>query len=190
MNQKPSSNRTQIIVVASLLGVGILALIGIFAYLFRGNIMLLVAPATPTQAIAPTVLVPTVTCEPQTFVLSAVTFHIQNLTLAADGSLTLPPSTSGVAYEFDSTEGNYLFLLSPTPENISLKTTLTAENTAKIIGADCSSRTFDISAPESNTVNVSALPNQLTSGLTIFFQTDTSGNGIVVRGDLTERTFP
>jgi len=187
-----SSQRTQTIIVSTLIGVGILLLCGLLVFAFRGNLLQLLNPATqtPTVPVAPTVLVPTVTCEAQTFALGGITFQLQNLTLAPDSSLAAPPATPGVAYWLQTTDGNYLFVLGPTPENISLQTTLTTESSAKITWADCSSITYSLSAPEPNPANISTLAGQLSSGLTIFFLTDESGNGLIVRGDITEMILP
>lgn len=192
MKQTASSQKTQIIIVSVLLGIGILVFCVLLAIAFRGNFFPFAASATqtPTVPVAPTVLVPTVTCDTQTFALGGTTFQIQNLTLAPDSSLAVPPTVSGSAYWLRTTEGNYLFVLSPTPENISLLTALTAESSAKITWADCSSITYSLSAPEPNPANISNLAGQLTSGLTIFFQTDESGNGLIVRGEITEMILP
>ena len=179
------------------MGVGIAILAILVFFLFRQREFQLQLPsrATPTPVpteivIAPTVLVPTVVCGSETLMVGSTTFQVQDLTPAPDGPFTVPADTSGVAYLSETPEGNYLIILSPTPDNISLQTTLTPENTAKITWADCSSRTFSLSAPEPNSANISTLPTQLTSGLTIFFQTDTSGNGVIVRGEVSEITFP
>jgi hypothetical protein len=198
MKQNSSSNKTKIIIVAISLGI-FLIILGILVGLllrrsgFQFSLSGVQTQATPTlspASIAPTLLIPTATCESQTFVLGTITFQVQNLTFAPDGSLPTPPTTSGVAYWLDTTEGNHIVLLTPTPENISLETTLTPDSSAKVIWTDCSSMTFSLSSPESNPTNISALLNQLTSGLTIFFQIDTSGNGFIVRGELAEMTFP
>lgn len=192
------SDKSKIILVIIFLGMFLLAFGILVGLLLRQNGFQLSVPAAQMQAtptlspalIAPTVLVATVTCESQTFVLGATTFQVQNLTFAPDGSLPTPPTTSGVAYWLDTTEGNHIVLLASTPENISLETTLTPDSSAKVTWTDCSSMTFSLSSPEPNSANISALPNQLISGLTIFFQTDAYGNGLIVRGELAEMTFP
>ena len=203
MNQLPKkkqtpSNQNIILIVGILMGIGIVVLATLVLFLFRQSRFQLSPLTAETQAIAtlpltsvaPTVIVPTA-CNSETFVLGSTTFQIQNLTPALDGSLTVPTDTaSSVAYWLETAESTYLVVLSPTPENISLQTTLTEGNTATITWVDCSSKTFSLSAPEPNPVNVSTLSSQLTSGLTIFFETDTSGNGLIVRGELTEIIFP
>ncbi|HEU0297502.1 MAG TPA: hypothetical protein VFR47_32470 [Anaerolineales bacterium] len=192
MKQNASPQKTQIIIVSVLLGIGILVFCVLLAIAFRGNFFPFAASTTqtPTVPVAPTVLVPTVPCDGQTFALGGTTFQIQNLTLAPDSSLAAPPTVSGIAYWLQTTEGNYLFVLSPTPENISLQTALTAESSAKITWADCSSITYSLSGPEPNPANISNLAGQLTSGLTIFFQADESGNGLIVRGEITGMILP
>ena len=196
--RKPDPSQKNIVVIVSILmglGIGVLALLVFVLFRQRGFQLQLPSRATetpipPAVVLAPTVLVPTVVCGSETLIVGSTTFQIQDLTPASDGSFTVPADTSGVAYLFETPEGNYLIILSPTPENISLQTTLTPENTAKITWADCSSKTFSLSAPEPNPVNISLLPSLLTSGLTIFFETDTSGNGMIVRGEVNEIIFP
>lgn len=193
-----SSDKAKILLVTVFLAIILMVLGILIGLLFRRSGFQFSLPAiqrqtTPTLSpaeVAPTVLVPTVTCEGQTFVLGTTTFQVQSLTFSPDGSLPMPPTASGIAYWLDTTEGNHVVLLSPTPENLSLQATLTPDTSAKVIWSDCSSLTFSLSAPEPNPANISALPNQLKSGLTIFFQTNESGNGLIVRGDLAEMTFP
>lgn len=193
-----SSDKTKIIVVLLLLAILLLVLGLLLGMLLRRSGFQLplqaaqsqVTPTLSPASIAPTVLVPTITCESQTFELGGTTFQVQDLMFLPDGSLNMPPTASGVAYWLDTTKGNHLVLLSPTPENISLETTLTPNTSAKVTWTDCSSLTFSLYTSEANPANISALPDQLTSGLTIFFQTDPSGNGLILRGELTEMTFP
>jgi hypothetical protein len=200
MNQLPkkpqnSSQKNTIMIVAILMGIGIVVLATLVFLLFRQSGFQLPSQATPISSPTPVVIaltefVPTVECNSQTVVIGSTTFKIQSLTPGPDGSFTVPADSSGVAYWLETTEGNTLIVLSPTPENISLQTTLTAGNTAKITWEGCNSKMFNLSAPEPNPVNISSLPSQLTPGLTIFFETDTSGNGLIVRGDVTEIIFP
>jgi len=200
------TDKTKIITVVLLLAV-LLVVLGILLGIvikrsgFSFSVQSMLTQPTPTNAaisfatsppaaIAPTVPVPVVVCGSPTFELGVTIFQIQNLSIASDGSLSFPLDTVGVAYWLESVDGNQLIALSPTPDNISLETTIMAETIAKIILADCSSKTFGLSVPETNLLNVSMLSTQLTSGLTIFFQTDTAGNGLIVRGELTEMSFP
>src|SRR6185503_7632034 len=100
MNRKQhasSSQRTQIIIVSSLLGIGILALCGLLIFVFRGNIPRLSAPPTQTEVI-PTMFIPTVDCGTPSLIIGSRTFQIQAFTPAPDGSLTVPADTSGIAY--------------------------------------------------------------------------------------------
>ena len=190
-NFTPSEKRA-IVIVASLLSVGAIVVLVLLVILLRQR-----AGQQPTQAaetlpppLAPTVFVPTVVCGSPNLVLGQTTFQIQNISPAPDGTLAVLPDGPGIAYWLAGTDGNYLIILSPTPDNLSLLSTLTAGNTAKATWADCSSLTYSLSAPEPGTINISTLLSQLTSGLTIFFQTDASGNGSIIRGDLAEMIFP
>jgi len=188
MNRKQnasSSQRTQIIIVSSLLGVGILALCGLLAYIFRGNLSQLMTPATPT-VIIPTMFIPTADCGTPTLVIGSATYQIQNLTSAADGTLTVPADTSGVAYWVNGTNTNYVFMLSPTPDNLSLLSSITAGTMAKATWKDCNSTSYSLGAPEQGSMNVSTLPNQTSQGVTLFIQSDPSGNGLLVNGEIAE----
>lgn len=192
------ADKNKIILVSIFLGTLLLAfgiLVGLLLRQrgFRLPILAAQSQATPTlqpAVMLPTDSVPTVACEPQTFVLGEAKFQVQNLSLQPDSSVALPPAASGVAYWLETPESNNLVMLSPTPENISLQNTLTTETTAKVTWADCSSKTFSLAAPEPYSMSVSVLRDQLTSGLTIFIQSDAEGNGIIVRGELVEMTFP
>ena len=172
-------------IIGILLGVGIVVLAALVAFLFRGSIFQLITPATQTPLI-PTMFVPTPDCGPATFVLGPTTFQIQTINPAADGSLSVPPDTSGIAYWVDATNTNYVFVLSPTPDNLSLISSLTAGNIAKATWSNCNSTTYNLFAPEQNPASISTLLDQSTSGITIFVQSDPSTASLVIRGELTE----
>ena len=185
MNRKQhasSSQRTQIIIVSSLLGIGILALCGLLIFVFRGNILQLVTPATATQAI-PTMFIPTVDCGTPSLVIGSRTFQIQAFTPAPDGALTVPADTSGIAYWVAGTDTNYVFVLSATPDNLALIASLTARTTAKATSKDCNYTSYNLFTPEPGSISASALPDQSLNGLTIFIQSDPSGTGMLVRGE-------
>ena len=180
-----SSNRSKIIIVAVLLGIGIITLLILLGFLFLGNGFQFLTPATQTQVL-PTLFVPTPDCGSPTLVIGSTTFQIQPLALAPDGVLTVPPDTSGVAYWVNGTNKNYVFVFSPTQENISFMPTVTAGSTAKATWKNCNSTTYTLSAPQQGSFNGSALPAQSVDGITIFFPSDASGAGSVFTGELTE----
>jgi hypothetical protein len=131
--------------------------------------------------------IPTPDCGSATLVLGTETFQIQNITPAADGSLTVPPDTSGIAYWVEGTDPNYVFVLSPTPENLSLMSTITVGSPATATWSNCNSTTYSLSAPQQSSLNGSTLPDQSVDGITIFFQTDAIGAGFVFKGGLAEQ---
>ena len=96
------------------------------------------------------------------------------------------PDTSDIAYWVDATDTNYVFVLSPTPDNLSLISSLTAGNTAKATWSNCNSTTYNLFAPEQSPTSVSTLFDQSTVGITIFIPSDPSTANLVVRGELTE----
>ena len=191
MNQLPkkepaSSQKNIILIVGILMGVGIVVLVALLIFLFRGNIFQALAPSTETPVI-PTMFIPTPDCGSPTLVLGIATFQIQNITPAADGSLPVPADTSGIAYWVDGTNINYVFVLSPTPDNLAIMSTITVGSTAKATWQNCNSTTYSLSAPQQGSLTVSTLPDQSIDGITVFFQTDASGAGFVFSGELSEQ---
>jgi len=181
--QNFSSDKTKIIIVIIFLGVLLIAL-GILAGLvLRQRGFQLPTPAT--QAI-PTMFFPTPDCGSPTLVLGSNSFKIETIKPAPDGSLAVPSDTSGIAYWVEGTDSNYMFVLSPTPENLALMQTVTVGSTAKATWTNCNSMTYSLSVPQPGSLNASASPDQSIAGITVFFQTDSSGAGLVVKGDLTE----
>jgi hypothetical protein len=180
-----SSNKTKVIIVAVLIGLGILVLIILLGFLFLQGGFGFLASATPTQ-VFPTLFVPTPDCGSPTLVLGTSTFQIQTLAPEIDGSLTVSPDTSGIAYWVEGTDNNYVFVLSPTPDNLSIMSTITAGSTAKVTWKNCNSTTYTLSASQPGSFNGSALPDQSVDGITVFFQTDATGAGFVFNGELTE----
>jgi hypothetical protein len=192
MSQPPNDKRdsstpgnNSIMIIGILIGVGIVVLAAMAIFLFRGSIFQLTTPATQTPVI-PTMFVPTADCGPPTLVLGTTTWQIQTTNPAADGSLSVPPDTSGIAYWVEATDTNYVFVLSPTPDNLSLISGLTAGDTAKATWSNCNSTTYNLFTLEQSPASISTLLDQSTSGITIFVQSDPSTASLVVRGELTE----
>ena len=191
MNQLPKrpqdpSQKNIVVIVSVLMGVGIAVLLLLVLFLFRGRIFEALAPSTETPII-PTMFIPTPDCGSPTLVLGTSTFQIQNITPAPDGSLAVPPDTSGVAYWVEGTNTNYVFVLSPTPDNLALMSTITVGSTAKATWQNCNSTTYSLLAPQQGSLTASTLPDQSVDGITIFFQTDGSGAGLIFNGELSEQ---
>ena len=191
MNQLPKrqpdpTQKNIVIIISILMGVGIVVLLALVLFLFRGNIFQALAASTVTPII-PTMSIPTPDCGSPTLVLGTATFQIQNITRAADGSLAVPPDTSNIAYWVEGTNTNYVFVLSPTPDNLAIMSTITVGNTAKATWQNCNSTTYSLLAPQQGSLTASTLPDQSMEGITVFFQTDASGTGFVFNGELTEQ---
>src|SRR4030095_16575011 len=184
MKQDSSSQRKQITIISPLLGIGILILCSVLVFTFRGNILQLLTPVTPT--VIPTMFIPTPDCGTPTLVIDSTTYQIQTITPATDGSLVAPADTSGIVYWVDGTDTNYVFVLSPTPENLSLPPPLAARSTAKVTWKNCNSTSYSLFAPESSSLNIPFVPEQLTSDITIYFQPDASSTSFIVHGEFTE----
>lgn len=145
-----------------------------------------VANTVATTSVNPTIVIPTPDCGKPTLVLGTTTFKIQNISRAPDGSLAVPAGTSGIAYWVEGTVTNYVFVLSPMPENLAAMSTITVGSPATVTWSDCSSTSFVLLAPIEGSINRDALPEQTEAGITVFFQTDPSGASFVFRGGLAE----
>ena len=142
-------------------------------------------PFMQTSTPFPTLFVPTPDCGSPTLVLDSSAFQIQTLQRAVDGSLAVPADTAGIAYWVEGTETNYVFVLSPVPENLSIMSTITTESSAKITWKNCNSSTYSVAAPQPGSLTDLTLADQSVGGIMVFFQTDSSGAGFVVKGELT-----
>lgn len=171
--------------VSILLGIGILVLLILLGFMFLRSGSPLAAPATLTPPI-PTIIIPTPDCGSPTLVLGTTTFQIQTITPGTDGSLNVPSDTSGIVYWVDGTNKNYVFVFSPTQENLSFMSTITPGSTAKATWKNCNSTTYILSAPQPGSFNSSALPDQSVDGIAIFFPWDPTGVGFVFTGEVTE----
>jgi len=162
----------------------------LFTFLLSGCQFLrngLQPPPTATETLfIPTLFVPTPDCGTPTLLLGSSTFQIETIQPAVDGTLSVPPDKSGIAYWIDGTNSNYTFVLSPTTENLAILPTLTIGSTAKVTWSDCNSSKYTLSAPEQGSSSAAALPDQTMEGITVFFQTDASGASFIFRGELIE----
>ena len=191
-NQNTSSSKIQIIVV-SLFLVILLIILGILVGRllrqsgFQFSLPSLQAQATPTSSpaslasVPPTVVIPATGCGSPTLVLGTTTFQIQNLAPSADGSLSVPADTSGIAYWIQVSNANPVFVLSPTLQNIAAMSSISVGSAAKVTWADCSSVTYSLSAPQAGSLDGSAFAGQPTE-ITVFFPTASSDSGFVFKG--------
>ena len=191
MKQNSSSDKPKVTSAVALLGIGILLPLILIGCQPRQNGLPLTASPTQTVLI-PTIFVPTPDCGTPTLLLGSSTFQIETVPPGTDGTLAVPSNKSGIAYWVDGTNSNYIFVLSPTPENLAIMPALTIGSTAKVTWSNCNSTTYTLSSPQPASFSSSALPDQSVEGITVFFQTDASGASFVFRGELTEeqtRTF-
>ena len=187
--RRKSSLSTTLILGLSVLGVLVVA--ALVTLFFGGK--LLGGPSQVAQPLQPApasqnLSIPTPDCGSPTLVLGSKTYQIQILTPAADGSLPVPPNTSGVAYWVEGTNTNYVFALSPTPDNMALQTSLPSGDLATLNWTDCTTMSFTVSAIQGEQLNDPALLDQSTPGILVFVQTDPSTAGFVIKGNPAEET--
>jgi len=123
-------------------------------------------------------------CGEPTLTLGATSLPIEAIDLAEDGSIPLPAGQPGVAYWVAGTETNYIFGLSPTPDNLALLTPLKSGDEATIVWKNCNSTQYTLSAPEQAVPDDTALLDQSISGVTVFLRSGSPGMGYLVRGEL------
>jgi hypothetical protein len=170
------------------MGLGLLLLIGLLLLLLGGNIPL--QPSATVQAIPTisTLTIPTVDCSPPTLVLGTTRYQIENISLSADGTVSVPPDVNGTAYWVEGTDLEYRYMLSPTIENLNLLMSLPEGSSATVTWADCSSMTFTLAAPQPGDLGITYLPEQSTASILIFLQLDPTGEGFMVGGEMTGET--
>jgi hypothetical protein len=183
-----SADKTKIIVAIIFMGV-LLTLLGfLVGMLLRPSQIefsrpILLVQATPTISIP--VTGPTVSaadCKSPTLLLGTTTFQIQDLRRGADGSLAVPGDTSGIAYRVAGTGSNTVFVLSPTPQNITVMSTISIGSAATVMGAACASATYSLSAAQAGALDGSVFADQPEEQVIVFFPTASSGAGFVFKG--------
>jgi hypothetical protein len=185
------SVKTQILVVGLFLAILLLLIGYLVGLLLQHRGFQFSPPARATEtAVIPTMDIPVLVvsppeCGPPTLAIGATTYQIQTIDPAPGGSLTVLPDSFGIAYWVRGTDTNRVFVLGSTAENLALLSSLSAGGEATVKLANCDSSTHALAAPQQGLIDTSSLPDQSVEGLSIFFQTDASGNGYVASGDLT-----
>jgi hypothetical protein len=125
-------------------------------------------------------------CGFSTLTLGTATFQIQELMRQADGSLSIPGDTSGIAYHIAGTESKAVFILSPTPQNISVMSTISVGSPVTALGAGCTPITYSLTAPQVGRLDGSIFAGDAADSIAIFFPTVSSGEGFLYQGRLAE----
>ncbi len=188
------NNETTTTIFLILLVGGLLLLITLAALALGGRLSFPQAASPVSNAAistvpAPTLFIPTVECAAPSLLLGTVTYQVQNTQLNADGSVSVPPDSNGTIYWIEGTDLEYLFMLSPTIENLNLLTSLPEGSSATVTWADCSSMTFTLSAPQPGDFGITYLPEQSSASILIFLQLDPTGEGFMVAGSLAEEVI-
>ena len=187
------SDRTKILIVILLLAL-LLVVLGILLGLVlkqRGikfsmpELQAGSTPAVASEAVAPTLFIPTPDCGTPTLVVGSTTFQIQPIQIAQDGTLTIPADGVGIAYWANGTNTNYVFGLSPTQDNLSLISSLPPGSTVTATWNNCNSTSYTLLALEQNPVGISTLLDQSTEGITIFLSLDPFTANYIIHGELT-----
>ncbi|HSL43694.1 MAG TPA: hypothetical protein VK897_09700 [Anaerolineales bacterium] len=165
--QESSSAQRIIYILASLCSVGLIVL----------SVMGLAVRARLQEMAS---VVPTQECHPSTLVLGETTFQIQILPLGPDGLSNLPINTAGIAYWVDGTQTNPVFVLSPTPKNLAVVSTIDLGSQATATWADCTVVRYPVTAHEPGAFGIA-----VQQGITVFFPIDASGAGFVFTAALT-----
>jgi len=193
MNRKqnsPSSEKTTIVIVASLLGVGVCVLIALLVLLFRGR-----AGQQPAQAVEtlppaqtfPSTSIPQ-SCGQATLSLGETMYRIEPVIRVADGSIAVRPDTPDVVYWVEGTDINHVFVLSPTPNNLALETMLKSGDGVTVFWEDCRFEDYTISSIQSGQIDDPTIFDQSAPGLILLLQAGPSAASFVIRGSEAQNT--
>jgi hypothetical protein len=183
-------DKIKVLVTITFMGILLIILGFLGGMLLRKQSFEFSLPSLPVQAMstsfipvtAPTAFEQNVDCTLSDLVLGTTTFQIQDLTRGADGSLAVPADTSGIAYRIAGTGSNTVFILSPTPQNISVMSTISTGSPATLLGPGCTPVTYSLTAPQSGSLDGSVFAGQSDEQITVFFPTASSGAGFTFRG--------
>jgi hypothetical protein len=114
------------------------------------------------------------TCTPA-LKIGAVSFSIQEITPAADGSLDVPLEPALAAYHVS---GSAAYALSADASNMALGIILKAGDHVTLIGPDCRATVYELTQPQTGATYDPANPTTLT----IFIAGAAPGQGFAVRG--------
>ncbi|HSJ89500.1 MAG TPA: hypothetical protein VK909_19975, partial [Anaerolineales bacterium] len=185
-----ATDKSKAIVVLVFMGVLLIILGFLVGMLLRPRQFQFSLPTLPVQAAAtslipvtaPTQFVQTEDCRFSALLLGTTTLQVQDLPGGTDGTLAVPADTTGIAYRLEGTGNNTVFLLSPTPQNIAVMSTISIGSAATMKGSDCAPATYSLSAPQAGALNGSVLASQPEETITIFFPTASSSTGFTFRG--------
>src|SRR5512132_3140715 len=149
------ANKFKVILVVVFMGSLLIVLGFLVGTLLRQKQFEFSLPALPAQA-TPTSFIPVTAssavpqsrdCTPSTLVLGTTKLQIQDLPRGADGSLAVPGDTIGIAYRLAGTRDNAVFVLSPTPQNISVMATISIGSPVTMKRPGCTPLTYSLTAP-------------------------------------------
>jgi hypothetical protein len=121
--------------------------------------------------------------------LGTAIWNIETLQQSADGLITVPADTQGVAYWIKDLEMNSVFALSPTQENLDLLAKLQGGEQATITWENCNTATFTLFAPVTGSPSAEVFSDQLAVGLIVYIPESLSVQGVLVQGGLTGETI-
>lgn len=187
------------------LGIGCLWLFNAAACLALGGALIAYAVLRPAEgsavalnpppaAASPTVVMPaapaaspTQDCAPPRLTLGEASYRIETLKPGADGAWNVPPDTPGIAYWLEGSGTNYVFALSPTPDNLAALAEMKAGGQASVTWANCNATTYDLSAPMQAPQDMTAFIAQLdpaAPGLTVIIPLLPPNPGLLLQGGL------
>ena len=117
---------------------------------------------------------PTPQCVEPTLTLGTTTFHMETVKREANNFPEIPQNKKDVAFWVEGTTINYVFGLSPTPDNLALNTALKAGDPAIINWADCSKDEYVVKSIENAKTGDNTIFDQSRGGITVYVQDNSS----------------
>jgi hypothetical protein len=128
-------------------------------------------------------------CGPSTLKIGERSYQIKTIKPKKDGSLKIPANKPDTAFWVEGTTTNQVFALSPTENNLALRSSLTSGETVTVTWANCNSTTYTLSDVQAEVPANSALLDQSISQVTIFVRDESAAAGFVVQGELAGETI-
>jgi len=127
-------------------------------------------------------------CRPN-LVIGSQTFGLRTIQTDEDGNLKFSNNHPDQAAWVKGTDVNTVFALIQTPENLALVSSIKAGDSATVTWANCNATTYNLSLAIPGVLDIPALLDQTSTGITILLPEAGGTNGFVLHGELKEETI-
>jgi hypothetical protein len=151
----------------------------------------LVFPPT-SQPVQPSPLVfstSTPSCSSASLRIGTNTWQLEAIQREADGSISVPSNTPGIAYWVSNLRQNNVFALSPNQENLDILNATQGGDEVTITWESCNTTTYNLSSIEAGSPDPAILLDQKTIGLVVYVPDSPLDPGLTLQGALEGETI-